>query len=78
MQLDVVLRDTNHAVTEMVNYEGSEPSTWTDRDVERVLRRILLAIHRAKHPGSDEEPAIALRGLSWIVNPFDEGVCDRC
>ena len=73
-QVDVVLRDTNRAITETVNREGSEPSTWTDGDVEWVLRRILLAIHRAKHPSSDEEPTIALRGLSWIVNPFDEGV----
>jgi len=39
-----------------------------------VLRRILLTIRRAKHPSSDEESAIALRGLSWVVDSFDEGV----
>lgn len=54
-QVDVVLRDTNHAITETVNCEGSEPLTWTDRDVEWVLRRILLSIHRAKHPSGDED-----------------------
>lgn len=73
-QINVVLRDTNHAVAEMVNFKEDEPLTLTDRDVERVLRRILLAIRRAKHPGSDEESAIALRGLSWVVDSFDEGV----
>jgi hypothetical protein len=29
-------------------------------------------MHRLKHP-DDSEPAVALRGLSWIVNPYEDG-----
>jgi hypothetical protein len=30
-------------------------------------------MHRLKHRSEDEVP-VALRGLSWIVNPFEDGV----
>ena len=34
---------------------------------------MLRALDRANDPqGADERP-VALRGFSWIVNPFDEG-----
>jgi hypothetical protein len=29
-------------------------------------------MHRLKHP-SDLETSISLRGLSWIVNPYEDG-----
>ena len=33
---------------------------------------MLLEMHRLKHPG-EAETSIALRGLSWIVNPYEDG-----
>jgi hypothetical protein len=33
---------------------------------------MLRAMDRAKHPGQADRD-ISLRGLSWIVNPFEEG-----
>jgi len=33
---------------------------------------MLRAMDRLKRPGEDDRP-IQLRGLSWIVNPFDGG-----
>jgi hypothetical protein len=33
---------------------------------------MLRAMHRLKHP-AEQEPAVALRGLSWIVNPYEDG-----
>ena len=37
-----------------------------------VLEGMLRAMHRLKHPAEAQLP-IALRGLSWIVNPFEDG-----
>ena len=37
---------------------------------ERRAARVRL---RLKNPGGGEPPHIALRGLSWIVNPYDDG-----
>jgi hypothetical protein len=38
-----------------------------------VLVGMLRAIDRAKHPDSSPERPVALRGFSWIVNPFEGG-----
>ena len=70
--VEIVLRKRNTALTERVEHEG-EPREWTETDVAAVLRRILLAIDRARHPGSDER-YVALRGFSWIVEPSSGGV----
>jgi len=40
--------------------------------VKRVLEGMLRAIHELKHP-TEVLPAVALRGLSWIVNSYEEG-----
>ncbi len=39
--------------------------------MSKLLKAMLLAIHRAKNPGSTDTP-VFLRGFSWIVNPFEE------
>lgn len=70
--VEIVLRDRNYAVTERVGHTA-DPARWTEPDVETVLKEILLAIDRVKHP---DAPArhVALRGFSWIVEPADGGV----
>jgi len=70
--LDIWLRGDNHATTKTVGGLTREPSAWDDDDVRFVLQEMLRAMNRAKYPGGDE-PSIALRGLSWIVNPYEEG-----
>jgi hypothetical protein len=45
---------------------------WSDEDVERILKEILLAIDRVKNPQA-ETRYVALRGFSWIVEPTAEG-----
>ena len=73
IQLDIWLRGTNHATTHVISPVGREPRAWTDGDVQAVLVGMLRALDRANDPqGADERP-VALRGFSWIVNPFDEG-----
>lgn len=71
-QVDVWLRGNDFATTETIQMPDRAPSTWTDQEVRRVLEEMLRAMHRLKHPSAGEA-RIALRGLSWIVNPFDSG-----
>jgi hypothetical protein len=71
--IDIWLRGDNHATTETITEVEHEPSAWTDADVAAVLVGMLRAIDRAKNPGTDADRPVALRGFSWIVNPFEEG-----
>jgi len=72
VSVDVWLRGQDFATTRKIEGVAREPSAWTDEDVRTVLNGMLLEMHRLKHPGDEERP-IALRGLSWIVNPYEEG-----
>ncbi|HXH05139.1 MAG TPA: hypothetical protein VNI83_00970 [Vicinamibacterales bacterium] len=74
--VEIVLRNTEDAIVERIDYEGREPADWTEADVREVLTRILLAIDRAKNPGGPEPP-VSLRGFSWIVEPLERGVTDQ-
>ena len=71
--VEIVLRERDYAVTEQIHHAGNAPTEWTDLDVEGVLKSILLAIDRAKNPGT-EPRHVALRGFSWIVEPTSGGV----
>jgi hypothetical protein len=70
--VDVWLRGTDFATTEQIEGIGADPRHWTDDDVRAVLEGMLRAMDRSKPSGGPERP-IALRGLSWIVNPYAEG-----
>ena len=72
-QVDIWLRGDNHATTEVVAQAVGEPSSWTEADVAGVLTGMLRALDRAKHPEAGADRPVALRGFSWIVNPFDAG-----
>lgn len=71
VDVDVWLRGENVAVTQPIAEAVPEPGRWTDDDVRTVLEGMLQAMYRLKHPTQDPGP-ISLRGLSWIVNPFEE------
>ena len=72
VSVDVWLRGTDFATTERIDGIGSTPSGWTDDDVRMVLQGMLRAMDRQKRPGESARE-ISLRGLSWIVNPYEEG-----
>jgi hypothetical protein len=66
--LEVMLRGDQRVHTEQIEYP-THPATWTAADMQVLLRRWLEAIDRMQNPG--EEPrAVELRGLNWIVSPF--------
>jgi hypothetical protein len=70
--VEIVLREQNHAVTERLEH-GTEPEAWRESDVETILKGILLAIGRVKHP-AQKSRHVALRGFSWIVEPVGRDV----
>ena len=72
MSVDVWLRGTEHATTATIEGVTREPSAWTDADVRFVLEGMLRVMAQLKQPGTDPQ-TIALRGLSWIVNPYEDG-----
>ena len=72
VQVDVWLRGSDVATTATLERITRPPESWDDDDVRVVLEEMLRTMHRLKHPSASECP-IALRGLSWIVNAYDEG-----
>ena len=71
--IEIVLRGRDTAIVERLEHDSRDPRSWTEMDVQDVLKSMLLAIDRAKNPGSDER-YVALRGFSWIVEPSEGGV----
>ncbi len=72
-QVDVWLRGDNHATTASVPGLERTAGEWTDADVRFVLVEMLRAMDRQKNPAVEPDRLVQLRGLSWIVNPFEEG-----
>jgi hypothetical protein len=72
VDVDIWLRGENVATSHPIEGVTGNARDWTDDDVRRLLEGMLQVMHRLKHP-HDADRAIALRGLSWIVNPYDEG-----
>ena len=73
LSVDVWLRGTDFATTDTIEGVTREPAAWTDDDVRLVIEGMLRALDRRKRPGEPDRE-IALRGLSWIVNPYEDGV----
>ena len=71
--VDIWLRGDNHATTETIAPVPREPRVWTEGDVAAVLEGMLRALDRAKNPDAEVDRPVALRGFSWIVNPFEGG-----
>ena len=71
--LDIWLRGDVHATSHVISVATREPGRWTDDDVTAVLVGMLRALEQAKNPDADEHRRVAMRGFSWIVNPYDGG-----
>lgn len=72
VSVDIWLRGQDFATTASIDGIARDPDAWIDEDVRAVLEGMLRAMDRLKRPG-EADRAISLRGLSWIVNPYDEG-----
>ena len=71
VSVDVWLRGSDFATTETIDGLARPPREWEDDDVRAVLVGMLRAMDRRKRPG-EADREISLRGLSWIVNPFEK------
>ena len=73
VSVDIWLRGDNHATTVPLPALDRAPSAWTEADVAEVLTSMLRAMGQASNPDADPDRPVALRGFSWIVNPFEAG-----
>lgn len=71
--VEIWVRGNNDATTETLAPVPRAPEAWTDQDVAIVLAEMLRALDRAKDPATEPNRPVALRGFSWIVNPWEEG-----
>ena len=71
--LDIWLRGDHHATSHVIAPVDRDPRVWTEADVTAVLAGMLRALDRAKNPDTEADRPVALRGFSWIVNPFETG-----
>ena len=71
--VEIWIRGTDFATTTAISSISREPDAWVDEDVRAILEGMLHAMDEAKNPGQANRVA-ALRGFSWIVNPFEGGV----
>ena len=72
VSVDIWLRGSDFATTEIIEGIMRSPTDWTDDDVRLVLEGMLRAMDRRRRPGKTDRE-IALRGISWIVNPYEDG-----
>jgi hypothetical protein len=72
VSVDIWLRGTDFATTRAIEDIPRPPKEWVDEDVRLVLQGMLREMNRLKNPSEPDRP-VTLRGLSWIVNPYDEG-----
>jgi hypothetical protein len=72
VSVDIWLRGSDIATTHRIEGIERQPHEWTDDDVRLVLEGMLRAMDRRKRPGEPDRD-IALRGFSWIVNPYQDG-----
>jgi hypothetical protein len=72
VSVDIWLRGTDFATTRTLDDVPRAPQEWIDADVRLVLEGMLREMHRLTNPG-EANRAITLRGLSWIVDPYEEG-----
>ena len=71
--IDVWLRGTDFATTETIDTVVTDAAAWTDADVRSVLESMLRTMDRQKNPEESEDRPVVLRGLSWIVNAYEDG-----
>jgi hypothetical protein len=71
--VDIWLRGNNHATSDVIAGPAPQPQEWTEQDVATVLEGMLRAIDKARDPTAPGDRPIALRGFSWIVNPYEGG-----
>jgi hypothetical protein len=71
--VEIWIRGSDFATTTEIPGVTREPDAWVDDDVRTILEGMLSLMDEARNPGQGNR-VTALRGFSWIVNPFEGGV----
>jgi hypothetical protein len=71
--VEIMLRHDERVFTETIEHP-LDASAWTAADLEEILSEILARIDRLQNPGRRERPPVSLRGVNWIVSPYQDGV----
>jgi len=72
-EVELVVRASGRVAVETLYHDGREPPAWNEQDARAVLTLMLIAIDRAASGRADVARTVALRGVSWIVTPFESG-----
>jgi hypothetical protein len=72
IDVEIMLRGGDRVYTDTVRHDRPA-AEWTPEDAEAVLVKVLEAVDRVQHPAGGARP-VSLRGLSWIVSPYQSGV----
>jgi hypothetical protein len=72
--VEIMLRGNPTVFAEHVHHIGNDVVNWNQEDAATLLRSMLAALDKAQNPGRDEPPAVALRGMNWVVSPYQDGV----
>ena len=71
--VEIMLRHDGRVFTETIDHPR-DAGAWTAADLEQILKEILARIDRLQNPGRPSRPLVSLRGMSWIVSPYLDGV----
>ncbi len=71
--VEIMFRQQERVHSETLSHP-LEPTLWQEDDVAQVLTSILGVIDRLQNPGEADPRPVSLRGLSWIVSPYKDGV----
>ena len=70
--VEIMLRGQEAVFTETLHHIGNPLDDWTVEDASTMMHSALKAIDRALNPGRPDEPTTTMRGLNWIVTPFED------
>ncbi|MGE3842005.1 MAG: hypothetical protein AB7I50_10490 [Vicinamibacterales bacterium] len=71
--LEIMLRNDERVYTDTLDHER-DVRDWTAADAKVVLEKILSRVGALLTPVGSEQQSVHLRGVSWIVSPYKDGV----
>src|SRR5262245_3071499 len=71
--LELIPRGSHDVISQSVHHP-TDPLGWNEHDAATVMKVMLRALDRLGREGEPGERAIVLRGISWIVSPYEGGV----
>lgn len=70
---EIMLRGDPRVFAETIDQPG-DPAGWAPDDVRQLLEGVLRHVGRLVRPGTPAAEPVQLRGMNWIVSPYDGGV----